>query len=63
VLSEISIKVTEEKRVLKFAIMSNTAVLQQWQRDVLDILQQSSYAVPVLLIMPEEEQVKAKSLV
>ncbi|MCO5266365.1 MAG: hypothetical protein M9948_10860 [Lentimicrobium sp.] len=54
---------TEEKRVLKFAIMSNTAVLQQWQRDVLDILQQSSYAVPVLLIMPEEEQVIAKSLV
>lgn len=45
---------------LKFALMCNSTVVQQWQIQAVDALLEAECAEPVLLILPEEQQPEAK---
>jgi hypothetical protein len=51
-----------EKEQLKFAVMCNSLVLQQWQYDVLNLLIESDKATPVLLILRNQINTGRKGL-
>jgi len=47
---------------LKFAVMSNSSILQQWQYDVLSALAEKSNAEPVLFILRKQDSGNVKGL-
>ncbi len=53
-------KTETERRQLKFAIMCNSLVLQQWQYDTLRLLIESKKASPVLFILRKQENIGRK---